>query len=78
MTCASCVSHVEKALSKVPGVESAKVNLATESATVNYDPNRASVDTFAKAVQEEGYQVPLESEIFNVQGMTCASCVGPS
>ena len=34
MTCASCVSHVEKALSKVPGVESAKVNLATESATV--------------------------------------------
>ena len=76
MTCASCVSHVEKALNKVPGVESAKVNLATESATVQYDPTQASVDTFAKAVQEEGYQVPLETEIFNVQGMTCASCVG--
>ena len=76
MTCASCVSHVEKALSKVPGVESAKVNLATESATVQYDSHQASVDTFAKAVQEEGYQVPLETEIFTVQGMTCASCVG--
>ena len=76
MTCASCVSHVEKALSKVPGVESAKVNLATESATVHYDPDQTSLDTFAKVVQEEGYQVPLETEIFTVQGMTCASCVG--
>ena len=76
MTCASCVSHVEKALNKVPGVESAKVNLATESATVQYDPKQASLDTLAKAVQEEGYEVPLETEMFSVQGMTCASCVG--
>ncbi|MEE8444852.1 MAG: copper ion binding protein, partial [Alphaproteobacteria bacterium] len=35
MTCAGCVSHVEKALNKVPGVESASVNLATESARVS-------------------------------------------
>jgi Cu+-exporting ATPase len=76
MTCASCVSHVEKALGKVPGVGSAKVNLATETATVQYDPEHASLDSFAKAVQEAGYQVPLETEMFNVKGMTCASCVG--
>ena len=76
MTCASCVSHVEKALGKVPGVGSAKVNLATETATVHYDPEHASLDSFAKAVQDAGYQVPLATEIFNVKGMTCASCVG--
>ncbi|HEY0136840.1 MAG TPA: heavy metal-associated domain-containing protein, partial [Nannocystis sp.] len=35
MTCASCVSRVEKALAKVPGVERASVNLATESASVS-------------------------------------------
>jgi Cu+-exporting ATPase len=36
MTCASCVSHVEKALLEVKGVISAFVNLATEKATVEY------------------------------------------
>ncbi|MDI9682582.1 cation transporter, partial [Burkholderia cenocepacia] len=35
MTCASCVSRVEKALAKVPGVTRASVNLATERATVD-------------------------------------------
>ena len=35
MTCASCVNRVEKALLKVPGVNSAEVNLATESALVD-------------------------------------------
>ena len=38
MTCASCVGRVERGLSKVPGVEVASVNLATERATVTYDP----------------------------------------
>ena len=38
MTCASCVNRVEKAIGKVPGVERAAVNLATERATVSYDP----------------------------------------
>ncbi|MFZ9184049.1 MAG: cation transporter, partial [Hylemonella sp.] len=38
MTCASCVTRVERALSKVPGVASASVNLATESARVRYAP----------------------------------------
>ncbi len=36
MTCASCVARVEVALSSVPGVISANVNLASEKATVEY------------------------------------------
>ncbi len=39
MTCASCVSRVEKALKKVPGVDSATVNLATESARIALAPS---------------------------------------
>ncbi|MDP2401563.1 MAG: copper ion binding protein, partial [Actinomycetota bacterium] len=44
MTCASCVAVVEKTLAKVAGVESATVNLATESATVKFDPTVVGVD----------------------------------
>lgn len=40
MTCASCVSHVEKALNEVEGIASANVNLATEKTTVEYDKNQ--------------------------------------
>ena len=36
MTCAACVGHVENALSSVPGVSKASVNLATERASVEY------------------------------------------
>jgi Cu+-exporting ATPase len=54
MTCASCVARVEKALKKVPGVEDASVNLATEQATVHgaaLDPN-----AILEAVAQAGYE----------------------
>ena len=44
MTCASCVRRVEKALTKVDGVDDASVNLATETATVTYDPGLVTLD----------------------------------
>ncbi len=55
MTCASCVSHVEKALRKQPGVLGVAVNLATERATVRVDPERASVTGLSEAVVDAGY-----------------------
>jgi Cu+-exporting ATPase len=55
MTCASCVNRITRFLSKVDGVEEANVNLATESATVRFDPGRASVATLAYAVEAAGY-----------------------
>ena len=57
MTCASCVNHVQKALSKVPGVLEANVNLATEKATVTYVPGAADLRAFKSAVSEAGYEV---------------------
>ncbi len=55
MTCASCVRRVERSLVKVPGVASASVNLATERATVSYDPATASAADLITAVEQAGY-----------------------
>ncbi len=74
MTCASCVSRVEKALSKLPGVREATVNLATEAATVDAEPE-VSLDSLRAAVQKAGYDVPEQAVTIQVEGMTCASCV---
>ncbi|MBA3773470.1 MAG: copper-translocating P-type ATPase [Ramlibacter sp.] len=58
MTCASCVARVEKALSAVPGVGEASVNLATEMATVKADKGVA-LDLLRGAVEKAGYSVGL-------------------
>jgi Cu+-exporting ATPase len=73
MSCASCVSHVEKALAAVPGVSAVAVNLATESATVQ----GAGLDaaSLRKAVDQAGYEVPTDTLQLAIEGMTCASCV---
>ena len=55
MHCASCVSRVEGALGGVPGVESARVNLATERAGVRVDPSRVTERQIAEAVARAGY-----------------------
>lgn len=55
MTCASCANHVEKALMKVPGVKSAEINLALETAHVT-GTTEASTETLVAAVIAAGYQ----------------------
>ncbi|HVX60383.1 MAG TPA: heavy metal translocating P-type ATPase [Pirellulales bacterium] len=55
MHCASCVSRVEGALQGVAGVASARVNLATEQASVELDPRRAKLDDLLAAVRASGY-----------------------
>ncbi len=74
MTCASCVSRVEKALNRVPGVRLASVNLATQKASVTADAS-VSADVLATAVRKAGYEVETAEVVLQVQGMTCASCV---
>ncbi|HWI83524.1 heavy metal translocating P-type ATPase [Ramlibacter sp.] len=56
MTCASCVSRVERALRKVPGVQEATVNLATESARVTYAPSEQIEARLRRAVRDAGYE----------------------
>ena len=58
MTCAACARSIERTLSGTAGVERANVNLATNTATVEYDPSRVAVRDFVGAIEELGYGVP--------------------
>ena len=58
MTCAACARTIEHALANTPGVGRANVNLATNTATVEFDPAIARVRDFALAIEELGYGVP--------------------
>jgi P-type Cu+ transporter len=61
MTCASCVRIVEKSLAKVPGVLGARVNLAAETAQVEYDGGQVTTADLARAVSKAGYSAtPVE------------------
>ncbi len=57
MHCAACVGRVEGALRGVPGVAEAHVNLATERATVVFDPERAPLPALQAAVEAAGYEL---------------------
>ena len=74
MTCASCVSRVEKVLTQLPGVSSASVNLATEIATLRSGPE-LQAHTITEAVERAGYSIAQQTVTLAIDGMTCASCV---
>jgi len=80
MTCAGCSQAVERALSRVPGVETASVNLLTEEARVRHT-NNVSTEVLLAAVDAAGYKAapiagPLQRRnVLGIEGMTCASCV---
>ena len=57
MTCAACSSRVEKALSKTEGISKASVNLATETAAVEYDPKIIRLTEIEDVVRKTGYEV---------------------
>ncbi|MGY1699435.1 heavy metal translocating P-type ATPase [Geodermatophilus sp. SYSU D00766] len=62
MTCASCVGRVEKALNRLDGVARAEVNLATEAATVRFDPARVGLAELTAAVTRAGYSATPRRE----------------
>ena len=55
MTCAACQAHVDRAVSKLDGVQSAAVNLLAGSMLVDYDPAQVSPDDICTAVDRAGY-----------------------
>jgi Cu+-exporting ATPase len=58
MTCAACSRTIERTLANTAGVERARVNLATSTATVEYQPDRVQVADFIAAIEGLGYGVP--------------------
>ena len=75
MSCASCVSAVERALATVPGVRVAAVNLAAERGSVQYDPGVAEPAMLMRAVKDAGYTPIVEKVTIPISGISCATCV---
>src|SRR6185295_2666193 len=61
MTCTSCVGRVEKKLNRLDGVR-ATVNLATASASVDYEPGAVDVDALVSAVERTGYTAAVATD----------------
>ncbi len=74
LSCASCVGRAEKALSGVAGVDEASINLATKTAQVTGEGLDAAA--LSAALQDAGYPAALRAQRVEIEGMTCASCVG--
>ena len=74
MTCASCASTIEKATSKINGVDESSVNLATEKLSVSYDENMVEIEDIQTAVEEAGYRAKSDTvnKVLNIEGMTCS------
>ncbi len=77
MSCASCVGRVEKALLAVDGVTAASINLATETALIEYG-ELVSENLLRDALSEVGYPAVTEEVTLEISGLNCASCVGRS
>ena len=60
MTCTSSVDRITRALRNLVGVESVRVDLATDSATVSFDPDRTSLAAIAAAVDAAGYRAQVD------------------
>ncbi len=75
MSCASCVAKIEKGLSKMSGISDAKVNFATEKATITFDPSRVHMGDFVSTINDLGYEAGMEKVTLPIHGMSCASCV---
>ena len=75
MTCTTCAATIEKGLAETSGVEQAKVNFASEKASIEYDPAKISLAKIKDTISELGYGAATKKSIFPVGGMTCASCV---
>ena len=61
MSCAACAQRVERALKSLSGITNASVNLATEKATVTYQPQTVKVPAIREAIEKSGYKA-LESD----------------
>ena len=59
MTCANCVATIERNLRKLEGVQAAAVNLASERASVEYDPKRVDQQAIIQRIQRAGYDVAV-------------------
>ncbi|MFC3387225.1 heavy metal translocating P-type ATPase [Salinicoccus sesuvii] len=73
MTCAACSSRIEKVLNKMEDVD-ARVNLATEKADINYNPDHVEIEDITNRIDNLGYGIEYDTVELDITGMTCAAC----
>ena len=74
MSCANCSQTVQGALTDLDGVDDASVNVATDEATVTYDPEVVSLGAVYEAISAAGYDPVSETVSIGITDMTCANC----
>lgn len=76
MTCSACANRVERAISKLEGVEKANVNFATETLTVDFNKENLNSQKIEEAVIKAGYGIKKNVKTYNfkIEGMTCSAC----
>ncbi|MCG7841019.1 MAG: cadmium-translocating P-type ATPase [Methanomassiliicoccales archaeon] len=74
MTCATCAGTIADSLNELEGVFGADVNLATDRASVTYDPEKVDLPKLRKAVEDAGYGVIINELTLSISGMSCATC----
>jgi Cu+-exporting ATPase len=74
MSCATCSAAVEEAVGELDGVSSVDVSVATDEATVEYDPTEVSLSQVYAAIEESGYTPERQTETVEIAGMSCATC----
>lgn len=77
MTCAACSSAVERALQRTPGVLDASVSLATEEASLQWDPDQMDAERLAQVVHRAGYALLVDPES-DADGARLDASEGPS
>ncbi len=76
MSCAGCASRVERTLKQVTGVSDANVNLPMERADIEFATAQTSAAALAEIIRGAGFEVPAQTIVLDVTGMTCANCAG--
>ncbi|MCA9623426.1 MAG: copper ion binding protein, partial [Myxococcales bacterium] len=74
MTCATCAGRIEKVVGRLGGVASARVNLASEKARVEFDDGQVGAQEIVAAIERAGFSVPTDTIRLRIEGMTCATC----
>ncbi|MHC1684661.1 MAG: heavy metal translocating P-type ATPase [Clostridiaceae bacterium] len=76
MTCAACAKAVERVSKKLPGVEEASVNYATEKLNINFDESKVTLTEIQAAIGKAGYKgiIDAVNKTLKIEGMTCAAC----
>ncbi|WP_082472115.1 heavy metal translocating P-type ATPase [Paenibacillus bovis] len=62
MTCAACATRIEKGIRRMDGISEVNVNLALETARVQYNPGSVTLDEITRKVEKLGYQAQLKRE----------------